>query len=124
MTGRVTMVILLALVIASGNTAYAQMPSMKEAPKCQKLLDALQQEYQSYSAKLAAAKTDAEREKVKGNPQRDRSTRLWRRSPRPRHSPIVFRVGILLWKRCRRSGFCPHVERHQTSLPLSLWLQG
>ena len=54
-----------------GTASNAQMPSMKDAPKCQKLLDALQEAYKSYVAPPSAAKTDAERLKLKPDPAKD-----------------------------------------------------
>lgn len=69
MTGRIG--VALIVLISALSTSTAQLPSMKDAPKCRKLLDALEQEYKSYSAKLAAAKSEAERKKLRGEPGQD-----------------------------------------------------
>jgi thiol-disulfide isomerase/thioredoxin len=71
MTRLVNLAILMGALMSPSLECNSQLPSMKDAPKCRKLLDALQQEFESYSAKLTAAKTDAERQKARSEPGQD-----------------------------------------------------
>jgi len=71
MTGHINLAILIGTLMSAAISCNSQLPSIKDAPKCQKLLDALQQEYQNPSSKVAAAKTEAERQKAKGESGQD-----------------------------------------------------
>src|ERR1041385_6563173 len=65
MTRRMDCAFLTAALMFFALACKSQLQSLKEAPKCQALMEALQQDYATYNGKLAAAKTNAEKQKVR-----------------------------------------------------------